>query len=224
MKQKLFLAAIVAALFATHICVAQTNSRGVKRQKEECEAMALQAATNPRASGSGISTSESVAFNTAKLQARNELAAQVATEIVSLMQHKVEQYQLTAGAGTTFNVNKEDYSGRVEGNTNSPRTISGINQKDEIEIRQLVSQTLTNTRPICQNTYDLPNGSIQVYVCLEMGLTEQRKAYKDLKENGLLEADIDGDGKNDVDFNEKEFLLELAKVREEYNAKKQSEL
>ena len=224
MTKHVFSAALIAALLATHICVAQTNSRGVKREKEECEALALQAATNPRASGTGISNSESIAFNLAKLQARNELAAQVAAEITSLLQHRIEQYQQTAGAGTNFGVNKDDYRGSVTGSNDQPRTASGLLQKDEMEIMQQVSQILTNTRPICQNIYDLPNGSVQVYVCLEMDLQAQRQAYKELKEDHLIEVDVDGDGKDDIDLSEKEFLIELAKAREEYNAKKAQEI
>ena len=224
MKKTTFLAATVAALLATGICVAQPNSRGIKRETEACEALALQAGVNPRAAGNGISSSAAIALNLAKLQARNELAAQVAAEIVGVMLHHVEQYTQTAGAGTDFNVNRGDYWGRVASAGNSPNTISGILQKDEMGIMQCVSQTLTNTRPICQNTYDLPDGSIQVYVCIEMELQTQRKAYEELKKEGILTSDINGDGQNDIDLSEKEFLIELAKAREAYNAQKAQEI
>lgn len=224
MKTKLFFAA-TAALLATTVSVAQTtNPRGVKREKEACETLALEVATNPRASGSGISSSEAIAFNTAKLQARNELAAQVAAEITSVLRHRAEQWQMTAGAGTDFNVNRGDFRGTVSGNANNPRTISAVLEHDSTEIVQKVSQILTNTRPVCRNTYDRPDGSVQVYVCLEMDLAAQRKSYKELDEAGILEIDIDNDGKNDVDLAEKEFLIELAKAREEYNNKKTKEV
>jgi len=88
---------------------------------------------------------------------------------------------------------------------------------------QRVQQILTNTRPICQNTYDQPDGTALVYVCIEMDLQAQRKAYSELKNDGVLEKDVDGDGKNDIDLSEREFLIELAKAREEYNAKKREE-
>jgi hypothetical protein len=220
MKKEVFLAATFAALLATDICVAQTGSRGVKREKEDCEELALQAEANPRASGSGVSTSEAIAFNIAKLQARNELAAQVAAEVTGILRHRVEQYQMTAGAATNFRANSGGASGAVSGNESSPRTISGTLESDSMEIAQRVSQILANTYPICKNTYDLSNGSVQVYVCLEMALSAQRQTYKELKEEGLIDLDVNGDGKNEVDFDERAFLLELAKAREEYNAKK----
>jgi uncharacterized membrane protein len=214
MKKKVFLAATVAALLATGVCVAQSTSRGVKREKEECEESALMAGVNPRASGSGVSTSEAIAFNIAKLQARNELAAQVAVEVTGILRHRVEQYQLTAGAATDFRANV----GSVSGNAAAPHTISGTLASDSMEIAQRVSQILTNTQPICKNTYDLPDGTVQVYVCMEMNLQAQRTAYKAFKESGITNVDVDGDGSADVDFSEKEFLLELAKAREAYNA------
>jgi hypothetical protein len=217
MKQLVILATTaVALLVATQASVAQ--SRGTLREKEPCETLALEIATNPRASGSGVSTSEAIAFNIAKLQARNELAAQLAAEITSVLRHRAEQWQMTAGAGTTFNVKQPNFRGNVTGNANSPHTLSAALQHDSIEIAQLVSQILTNTRPICQNTYDRPDGSVQVYVCLEMDLSAQRKSYQELNEAGVLEMDFDGDGQNEVDLEEKEYLIELAKAREEYNA------
>jgi len=224
MKKSLFFAVSFTALLATDFCVAQTtSSRGVKREKEECEALALQVATNPRASGIGSSGSESVAINIARLQARNELASQMAAEITGVLQHRMEQYMMTAGAGTNFTVKRDGFQGRVESSGNTPRTISGVLQHDSMVIVQRVQQIITNTRPICQNTYEQPNGSVLVYVCIEMDLQAQRKAYNGLKEDGVLEKDMDGDGKNDIDFSEREFLIELAKAREEYNNKKREE-
>jgi len=227
MNKKLFLAASLAALLATQICVAQSNSsRGVKREKEECEELAMQAGVNPRAAGSGTSSSEAIALNLAKLQARNELAAQVSAEITSILKSRTEQYSQTAGAGTDFNVSDKNYQGNVTSADNSPRTASGVLERDSMAIAQYVSQILTNTRPIAQNTYDKPDGTVQVYVCIEMGLPEQRQVYDGLKKGGLLSINGDngdsgnnGDNKNSVDMAEKEFLIELAKAREEYAQK-----
>jgi hypothetical protein len=220
MKHPIIFAATFAALLATEVSVAQnSNSRSVLRAKEECEILALQVATNPRASGSAISTSEAIAFNMAKLQARNELATQLAAEVTSVVRNRVEQWRMTAGAGTDIYVERGNFRGHVSGYDNAPRTISALLGHDSTEIVQRVSQILTNTRPICKNTYDLPDGSVQVYVCIEMDLAAQRKCYKELEKAGILEMDLDGDNQNDVDFAEKEFLIELAKAREEYNTK-----
>ena len=224
MKTSLLFAVTFAAMLASDFCVAQTNqSRGVKREKEACEELALEISTNPRASGSGSSTSESIALNIARLQARNELATQLAAEITGILQHRMEQYMITAGAGTAFSASRNDYRGSVTGTDHAPRTLSGVLQRDSMVIAQRVSQILTNTRPICKNTYERSDGSLLVYVCIEMALPEQRTMYSELKQEGILNVDVDGDGKNDIDFSEKEFLIELAKAREEYNAKKARE-
>ena len=222
MKKTLFLLALIAA-FATNLCVAQNTSRGVKIEKEECEEMALKAATNPRAAGSGTSSSEAIALNIAKLQARNELAAQIAAEISGVMSHRIEQYSQTAGAGSSFNVKDENYKGAITGHDNQSRTISGILERDSMVIVQKVSQILTNTVPICKNSYKQPDGAVKVFVCIEMDLQTQRKLFTELKEEGVFEIDITGDGTNDIDMSEKEFLIELAKAREDYNAKKARE-
>ena len=130
---------------------------------------------------------------------------------------------MTAGAGTDFRVNDDVLQGSVSGDSNKPRTISAILETKSIETLQRVSQVIVNTRPICKNAYDRADGSVQVYVCIEMGLPAQRQVYKELKKEGLVDIDVDNDGKTDVDISEKEFLLELAKAREEYNARKNSE-
>lgn len=223
MKHTLIIAAIVAALFAAEISAAQDSSRGVKREKEECEELAFMADTNPRASANAISSSEAIAYKMAMTEARAELAAQVAAEITGFVRHRAEQYQMTAGAGTDFRVNGDGLQGSVGGGSDKPRTISAILEIDSIETVQRVSQVIADTRPICKNAYDRADGSVQVYVCLEMGLPAQRRAYKELKKEGLVDIDVDNDGKNDVDISEKEFLIELAKAREEYNAAKNSE-
>ncbi len=220
MKKLITLTMFAAMLLST---ITAQNPRGQKREQEACEQMAMEQNTNPRASGSGISTREDIAFNTAKLQARNELAAQIAAEISSIIQHKAEQWQQTAGAGTDFNVERENYKGRVQGGKDAPKTISGTYEHDSTVIVQKVSQILNNTVPICKNTYDQTDGKVQVYVCIEMNLQNQRQAYAELKEANMLDVDVNRDGSNDIDFNEKEFLLELAKAREEYNNKKAQE-
>jgi len=217
----------IFALFLLQVIHAQTNnSRGVKREKEECEELAMQAGVNPRASGSGSSSNEAIALNLAKLQARNELAAQVTAEITSIIKSRTEQYSQTAGAGSSFNVRGDNYQGNVESSgNNTPRTVSGVLQRDSMAIAQYVSQVLTNTRTIAQNTYDQPDGTVLVYVCMEMGLPEQRQAYNVLKNDGLLNDPnvSNNDGKNNADMSEDEFLIELAKVREEYAQKAREE-
>jgi hypothetical protein len=221
MQKILLFTAIVVVLLATDICVAQTPSeRGIKREKEECEEMAMQAETNPRASASAVSVSEAMAYKKAMTEARSELAAQIAAEITGFMRHRVEQYMLTAGAGSNVNVNTSDFRGNASGKEKSSTAISALIEADSAETVQRVAQIISNTHPVCKNVYDRKDGSVQVYVCVEMGLTAQQQTFKQLKEEGVFDKDLNGDGKNDIDLAEKEFLIELAKAREEYNAKK----
>jgi hypothetical protein len=224
MKKVFIVATLLVAMLAADICAAQDTSRGVKREKEECEEFAFMAETNPRAAANAISQSEAIAYKMAMTEARAELAAQIAAEITGFLRHRVEQYQMTASSGTDFSVNRDNLQGHVSGDNDKPRTISAILAADSSATVQRVSQVLANTRPVCKNTYDRPDGSVQVYVCVEMGLPAQRLAYRKLKEDGLLDVDIDNDGTNDVDLAEKEFLLELAKAREEYNAQKSNDI
>jgi hypothetical protein len=224
MRKTLFLTTIAVVLLATDVCVAQTPSgRGIKREKEECEEMAMQAETNPRASASAISVSEAVAYKMAMTEARADLAAQIATEITGFIRHRVEQFMLTAGAKSNVEVNSNGVRANVSGNEKSPQTVSALIESDSSETVQRVAQIISNTRPICKNVYDKENGSVQVYVCVEMGPTAQQQAYQQLKEQGILSVDVNNDGKNDIDLAEKEFLIELSKAREVYNAKKKQE-
>jgi hypothetical protein len=226
MKRKFFFAATVAAVLAGNYCAAQT-SRGVKREKEACEEMAMQAATNPRSAASAVSSSESLATQIAMVLAREDLAAQVAAEIAGIKRHRVEQVRGTAGAGTNYNAQRADMQINVSGTESASKTVSAILQQDSMETVQKVLQVLSNSRAVCKNAYDQPNGDVLVYVCVEMALAAQRQAYQELKNEGILDVDVNQDGKidsrNDIDFTEKEFLIELAKAREEYNAKKAEE-
>jgi hypothetical protein len=187
MKTKLIIVAIIG-IIATDICMAQTTFRGTKREKEECEQLALQAGTNPRAAANAISLSEAMAYRMAMTQARADLAAQVASEISSVVTRRAEQTQTNIGGESSF----------------------ALMEADNAETVERVSQIIANSRPICNNTYDRDDGRVQVYVCLEMGLDAQRQAYDAL--------DLD-----EKAMEEKEFLAELAKAREEYNTGKREE-
>ena len=80
----------------------------------------------------------------------------------------------------------------------------------ESQIQQgYFDQFLTNTRPICQNTYVKEDGKYNVYVCIEMNVQQQKAMHKKLSE----------DKKISVDFAEYQFLQEMAKSKEEYRQK-----
>ena len=159
---------------------ASAANRGLKLQKEECEAMALAATDNLRESGNGISDSESFAVNIALLDARSKLAQQIEV--------------LISGMIRTFN--QQHQAGQAS---------SSVSKSSQIQ-QGYFDQFLTNTRPICQNTYVKEDGKYNVYVCLEMNVQQQKAMHKKLSE----------DKKIAIDFEESQFLKELSKAKEDF--------
>jgi hypothetical protein len=166
---------------------ASAANRGLKLQKEECEELALMAIDNLREAGNGVSAKESFATNIALLDARSKLAQQMEVLITGMIRNFDQQH--SAGKAT------------------------GIVGKQTAFQEGYFEQFLTNTRPICKNTYVKDNGDYNVYVCIEMQPQQQRAMYKKLSE----------DKKIAVDFAENQFMEELAKAKEEYRKQKLAE-
>ncbi|MDR0970973.1 MAG: hypothetical protein LBM25_01135 [Bacteroidales bacterium] len=74
-------------------------------------------------------------------------------------------------------------------------------------------QFLTNSRTICKNTYIKENGDYNVYVCVEMSKEEQKAMYKKLSEEKKIA----------IDFQEHQFMNDLAKAKEDYRKQRLSE-
>ena len=163
---------------------ASAANRGLKLQKEECEEMALEGSPNLRESGNGISDKESFAVNLALLDARSKLAQQLEV--------------LVNGLTRRFNQQRE-----LDGNFASTEKASQIQQA-------YFEQFLTNTRPVCKNTYVREDGKYNVYVCVEMNEQQQKALYKKLSD----------DQKIRIDFDEHQFLKELKIAKDEYQQKK----
>ena len=158
----------------------QAANRGVKLQKEECEELALEATTNLREAGNGISDKEAFAVNLALLDARSKLAQQLEVLVNGLIRNFNQQYEADkdfASAGK---------AGQVQ--------------------QGYFEQFLTNTRPICKNTYVKEDGKYNVYVCVEMNEQQQKAMYKKLS----------NDKKIAVDFAEHQFLQDLEKAKDDY--------
>ncbi|MCL2682633.1 MAG: hypothetical protein FWE63_03990 [Bacteroidales bacterium] len=160
-----------------------TGARGIAIQTEECIKMAL----NPpagvfRGSGNAIADREQFAVNQATMEARASLARQLEVLIEGLIQRFDQEHD----AG-----NASSSVGKGTGIT-----------------REYVQQFVTNSRPICQNTYD-KDGKFNVYVAVEMSEEQTRNIYKKLRE----------DQKISIDFQEHQFLKELERAKEEYNSR-----
>ena len=139
-------------------------NRGVKLDKEECEALAVQESKNWRASGNGVSSKESFARNLAELDAKARLARQLEEQINSLIrtfnqQHEAGRAQDLAGKATEIT---EGYA----------------------------DQLLSNVKTICSNTYAKEDGSYNVYVCVEMGDENLLRIHKKLTDDQKLSIDF----------------------------------
>ncbi|MDR1122214.1 MAG: hypothetical protein LBM08_15070 [Dysgonamonadaceae bacterium] len=164
----------------------QAANRGLKVQKEECEELALEMdVKNLRESGNGVSDKESFAVNLALLDARAKLAQQLEVLVSGLIRNFNQQHA-------------------------ADKDFTSVEKASQLQ-QGYFEQFLTNTRPICKNTYVKEDGKYNVYVCVEMGEQQQRAMYKKLSD----------DKKVSVDFAEHQFMQELGKAKGDYLQKQQ---
>ena len=139
-------------------------NRGVKLDKEECEALAMKESKNWRASGNGVSAKESFARDIAELNAKARLARQLEEQINSLIRAFNQQH---AATGAQDLVGKD--TGIAEG---------------------YADQLLSNVKTVCSNTYAKEDGSYNVYVCVEMGEETLSRIHKKLTDDQKLSIDF----------------------------------
>ena len=132
-----------------------------ERKEEPCVQLALENSEFLRAFGTATSYIEKVAMNEAERDARNRLALMVRLAI--------------EGAAS-------DYEKNASENLNNTAGTLG-----ESIMRQYVAEQLTDTRIIKQTIYDLSNGQIQIYVCIEMRKTLEDFTDKEYKKNKMTE-------------------------------------
>ena len=140
------------------------------RATEPCIELAQADAENLRAFGTAISYDEKTALNEAERDARNRFA--------TMMKVAVE------GAA-------QDYAQNASKNTKNTAGTLG-----EAIMTQFVAEEIRNTKVIKTTIYDRTDGSIQVYVCLEMKTTKgdfDKKLDKALDRDGLIELEFDRD-------------------------------
>jgi hypothetical protein len=142
-----------------------TPSRGVKIEREECEAEALKSGTSPRESGSAIAPNESFAVNLALLDARAKLAQQLKT--------------LVTGAVENFN---QQYSKKEGGS-------SYVNKASQVQ-QSYYEQFLQNTRPFCKNTYVKDSGDYEVWVAVEILENDVNKIHQQMTKDDMLDTDF----------------------------------
>lgn len=194
--KKIFVMVAAAALLASCGASKQTASTDYQYQQrperrmrttEPCIELAQEAnVKNFRAYGTATSYVEKVALNEAERDARNRLAAMLKTAVEGAAQ---------------------DYAQNA--NQNMKNTASSLG---EAVMTQFVAEEISNTRIIKTTIYDLADGSIQVYVCLEM---EMSKDDFDKK----LDNALDRDGLIELQYDRDRFIKQMEKGLEEYKQK-----
>lgn len=124
------------------------------RTDEACQILVDAEEDNMRALGTTIATIEKVARNSALRDARNNLATRI-------------QVAIDGGASDE------------EENVNEDRDVA-TKVKESSVFNQFVKQTISNSKPIKWTVYDQSDGTIQVYVCVEIQ-SEKKEFYDQLK-------------------------------------------
>lgn len=153
------------------------------RTEEPCIALANEDSPNLRAYGTATSYVEKVALNEAARDARNRMA--------QMMKVAIE------GAAQDYEQNaNKDLKGTAESLGESIMT-------------QYVSEEIANTRTLKTSIYDLADGSVQVYVCIEM-----RTAKTDLEKK--IDNSLDREGVIGIQYDRERFIDKMAAGLEEY--------
>lgn len=143
-------------------------------------------AENLRAFGTATSYIEQNALNAAARNARNELARMLKVAVEGAAQ----DYEQNA------NKNLKNSAGAI----------------GESVMTQFVAEEIKNTRIIKTSIYDLADGSIKVYVCIEM-----RTNKNDFERN--LDNTLDRDGIIELQYDRDRFVKKMAEGLEEYKKK-----
>lgn len=160
------------------------------RQLTKCEQLAIEDCDKWRALGTATSYVEKTARNEALRDARNQLAQMIKVAVEGAAQ---------------------DYEQNAQNNLKNTAAALG-----EAVMTQFVSEEVKNTHPIHIEVFDVADGSVQVYVCLEIRETKQEFAKKlsnTLEREKLIETQYDRD----------RFVQKMAQGLEEYKKKQAQE-
>lgn len=159
------------------------------RAAEPCIELASAESENLRAYGTATSYIEKVAWNAAERDARSRLTAMIKTAVEGAAQ---------------------DYERNANQNLkNTAATLS------EAVMTQYMAEEIKNAPVIDHSLYDLSNGHVQVYVCLEI-----KTNTEELMKN--LDNELDRDGVIELQYDRDRFLERMSEGLEEYR-KKQAE-
>lgn len=194
-KLFLFSSLLAAGLFlfvscgtSKQVSQQQTRQGRVLRTAEPCIEMANAESEFLRSYGTATSYVEKTALNEAERDARNRMANMLKVAIEGAAQ---------------------DYEMNAAENVKKSASVIG-----EAVMTQFVSEEVKNTRILKTDIYDLADGSIQVYVCLEMQVNEDDMAEK--IDNVLSKDEIIG-----IKYDREKFIEKMKAGLEEYKKNNQ---
>ncbi len=165
---------------------AEQRPSRTSRTLDPCIEMAQADSENLRSYGTAKSYVEKTALNEAERDARNRMAMMMKTAVEGAAQ---------------------DYERNA--NTNLQTTASTLG---EAIMTQYVAQEISNTKVVKTSIYDLADGSIEVYVCIEM-----RKPTTDI--NDGISNVLDENSVIKTEYDRERFIDKMAAGLEEYKKK-----
>lgn len=169
----------------------ETNqSKRQKREIDECILMANENSSSFRAYGEGTSYREGIAMENAEMDAVIRMVQQIQTAV--------------EGA-------RERYRGSAAKN---------LSTADEERIQSYIKQFIVGTtgyRIIKTNLYDLSDGTVQCYVCIEQKVNTDDMTKK-------LSNELSDDGVLGIEFNRDRFAASIKEDLEKYKAEQRSNL
>lgn len=153
------------------------------RTVDPCIELAQADTENLRAYGTATSYVEKTALNEAERDARNRLAAMLKTAVEGAAQ---------------------DYERNASNNLQNTAGTLG-----EAIMTQFVAEEVKNTKVIKTSIYDLTDGSVQVYVCIEMKTPAEDFDKK-------LENTLERDGFIELQYDRERFIKQMKESLEEY--------
>lgn len=183
-------AAQIASAYSQEQTSAPERPGRTLRAAEPCIELALAESEHLRAYGTATSYVEKVALNEAERDARNRLAVMMKTAVEGAAQ---------------------DYEQNANQNLrSSAQTIS------EAVMTQFVAEEIANTRILKHSVYDLSDGAIQVYVCIEM---QAGKAELEKK----LDHILDRNAVIGIQYDRERFIEKTSGGLEEYKKRQRQE-
>lgn len=162
-----------------------------KRELDPCILKAQEDSPNLRAYGTSVAYVEREAINNAKRDARNEIANSLSMAV--------------EGAATSW----------AKTGQKDQRVATDL--LDKSNYKQIIAEELANTPVIETSVYDLSDGTIQVYVCIEMRTSTREFTKK-------ITQEISNDDFLRMEYEQQQFMKDMQADIDAYKANKKKEL